>query len=369
MPIQEPIEIEITGVNNNTRGPLSPLEIGGSGVRQHFYPQEFSGKNTAKNQKSHSVQFVIKDINTTGSFENEENNNTNIVELPTTANFINQVGEKLSSETIKSIGISLKSGLRLAPKTDKVVAYITLYMPDTLNATYNATYDEMSLTSDLGSLVTTLRSIDSAVGNIKGGDFSSIQSSLSSLGNSIGKDPNALQAIVSGLDVLGQGIPGVDSQNLATLLQKAQGFALNPQLQMIYRGTALRTFQLVFNFTPKNSGESQQINDIIDCFRFFSAPSLSNSNVSSNNNQNMFLIPPSIFELSFNINGTESRYLPKYGDCILASVDVNHSPNGLAVFTDGSMVQTQLTLSFKELDILTRDKISKSFKDVKDGAR
>jgi len=45
----------------------------------------------------------------------------------------------------------------------------------------------------------------------------------------------------------------------------------------------------------------------------------------------------------------------KYGDCVLTNVEVNHAPNGFSAFTDGSMVQTQLNLSFKELNILTRD--------------
>ena len=74
----------------------------------------------------------------------------------------------------------------------------------------------------------------------------------------------------------------------------------------------------------------------------------------------MFLIPPAVFNLSFFINGTESTILPKYGDCVLESIDINNAPNGLAVYDNGSMVQTQLNLSFKEMDILTRDKINEN---------
>jgi hypothetical protein len=39
----------------------------------------------------------------------------------------------------------------------------------------------------------------------------------------------------------------------------------------------------------------------------------------------------------------------------LDNLDINHAPNGFAAYGDGSMVQTTLELSFKEMDILTRD--------------
>ena len=69
----------------------------------------------------------------------------------------------------------------------------------------------------------------------------------------------------------------------------------------------------------------------------------------------MFLTPPSVFGIQFYVNGQESTVLPKYGKCVLTSIDVNDSPNGFAAYDDGSMVQRQVNLSFKELDMLTRD--------------
>ena len=69
----------------------------------------------------------------------------------------------------------------------------------------------------------------------------------------------------------------------------------------------------------------------------------------------MFLIPPSLFDIEFYVNEKRSEYLPRYGRCILDNMDVNHAPNGFAAYGDGSMVQTTLELSFKEMDILTRD--------------
>ena len=87
-------------------------------------------------------------------------------------------------------------------------------MPDSLVARYDAQYDEMSLTKDLGTAITTLRAIDSTL-NAGGG------------GNGVTGNPAVVQAAVG----LVPNIQGVNVENLGTLLQRAQGYALNPQLK------------------------------------------------------------------------------------------------------------------------------------------
>jgi hypothetical protein len=210
------------------------------------------------------------------------------------------------------------------------------------------------LTKDLGAAVTTLRAIDAAGADALGG-------------NGIGGSPAAVQAVVSGSELFGAGVKGVNTEALGTLLQRAQGFALNPQLQMIYRGTGLRTFNLSFTFTPKSKDEAQAVNNIINQFRFYASPSLGQrvGDTTTATTNSMFLIPPSLFDVEFYVNGGRSEYLPRYGRCILDNLDINHAPNGFAAYDDGSMVQTTLELAFKEMDILTRD----SFEDASNPRR
>jgi len=202
----------------------------------------------------------------------------------------------------------------------------------------------MSLTKDLGQTVQTLRAIDSSLKTGTNFNFDQIK------GNNLGTDPGTIQAATNIASNLGGG--GVNFENIGSLLLKAQGYALNPQVQMIYRGTGLRTFQLTFTFTPKSKNEADKVNSIINQFRFYSSPSLASP---GNPTNSMFLIPPSQFDIQFFVNGQESNVLPKYGKCVLTSIDINDSPNGFAVYDDGSMVQRQVNLSFKELDMLTRD--------------
>jgi hypothetical protein len=362
------------------KGPLSALETK-DGLSILKYPSGLGEKTpNNKNQKTHWVTFTVKEISQISSFIGGKD----ALQLPKSGEALQSLGASLKESTIagtftniltgglsgsisnlagdvaNTVGGFLTTGISIAPQYDETVCYISLYMPDTLNVTYNAQYEEMSLTQDLGPLLTTLRSVDSVVGGVNAEEGGIIGRIKKYLGNDAGKDPALLQAISSGLDLAGLNIPGVNTQNLATLLQKAQGFALNPQLQMVYRGTGLREFQLSFTFTPKSKTEAQNVNEIINRFRFYASPALSDASENSSSNKNMFLIPPSIFKVSFYVNGKESDVLAKYGDCVLTTIDVNNTPNGFSVFEeDGSMAQIQLNLSFKELDILTRDKINK----------
>jgi hypothetical protein len=352
-------------------GPLKALEEY-AGLSILRYPEDLAPiSKSGKNNKNHWVTFTIKDIDPAeiGSGNTAQNPTVIVTNSGTggavltgaatalgTGNALEGLKTGVTAGIINALIPS--KGLSISPQTKEVKSVISLYMPDTLTSSYDANYEEMSLASDLGTLLPTLR----AIGSAGEGNEGLIQSILEGKGNQLGSDPSVISAATGLLQTGGIDIPGVDVANLGTLLQRAEGYAINPQVQMIYRGTNLRSFNLDFTLTPKSQSEAARINDIIQQFRFYSLPTLGQKigNVTNSTTNSMYLIPPSIFNIQFYVNGVESPYLAKYGDCILESVQVNQAPNGFAVFRDGSMVQTQLSLSFREMNILTRDNINDS---------
>jgi hypothetical protein len=221
-------------------------------------------------------------------------------------------------------------------------------------STYGATYDSLSITGDLGSSVKGIQALKSGADSLS--DATKMNGNASSL------SPATITLLSS---VLGNRAEkaGVNLQNVGDLLLKAQGFGVNPQLQMLYRGTNFRSFQLSFMFSPKNETEAETVNKIINTLRYHFSPTMAVGNVSSNDS--MFLIPPSIFNIQFKLNSNENKFLPKYGDCVLESIDVDNAPNGFAVYDrgptgqgEGAPVQTRLTLQFKEIVIVDRGMIN-----------
>jgi hypothetical protein len=363
-------------LGNLAKGPLNAL-FAGSGVETLKYPSDLATDPT----KSHFVSFSVKEIVPAGFTSSNGTIDGNSLGLGGLTRAVSAVGKAISSASgasgltgLLSAGINLSSslsevgsyldsaatslgqgvtkGLAITPRTTNPRAVISLYMPDTLNASYNSQYNTLDLATDTG-IVQSLRQISQLAGKTIGGlDFGSLdgfKKSAVSAGNVISTDPNALDLVTklaSSKINLGQ---------TGTVLLKGQGYAVNPQVQMIYQGVSLREFQLSFVFTPKSADDSKQIDAIIRMFKYHSLPSLQAGSQTSTDS--MFLVAPSIFNVDFLINSSQNIYLPKYGDCVLENIDVNYAPNGFAAFDSGAPVQTTLTLSFKETEILDKQKI------------
>ena len=253
-------------------------------------------------------------------------------------------GADIFSSTV--VGQTLKEGLSISPQTTNPRAVISLYMPDTLNAGYHSSYDTPSLEEAFGSTIQGLRSLSKTAGQFaQGADLKSVISS----------DPGVinLQAKLAGLAA---GLAGGDAKTTQALVLQAKGYAINPQVQMLYRGIELRSFQLSFIFTPKSADETEQVDKIISMFKYYSSPALQAG--AQTQTDSMFLIPPALFNVNFMINNGENRYLPKYGDCVLDSLEVNYAPNGWSSFESGAPVQTTLSLNFRETQIIDKTKLT-----------
>jgi len=313
---------------NALQGPLASLYRNNNKLDTILqYPSDLGSPT-----KNHYVKFWVKQIIP-----------QNATVTTTTTN------ESVKSGTIAQPGTGQTLGtFNIQPQQTKPVACISLYMPDTLNATYNASYDELSLTNELGKNLGNLQ----AISNFLGG---------------AGKNKNSASGVASDASVnygtskvLGNiaSVAGADAQGISDINLQGGGFTVNPQLQVLYRGIGFRQFQLSFLFTPASHDEALTVNKIIAAFKYHFAPDLLTASQSDNG---MFFIPPSYFSVEFMINNQENVYLPKYGDCVLADIDVNYAPNGFAAHTDGAPVQTQLNLVFKEIEIVTKGKLQAGY--------
>ena len=66
---------------------------------------------------------------------------------------------------------------------------------------------------------------------------------------------------------------------------------------------------------------------------------------------------PAVFEISFYNGHRENTNLPKIGKCALTNVGVSYGGDKFTTFdgTGGAPVQADLTLQFKEMELLDRD--------------
>lgn len=224
------------------------------------------------------------------------------------------------------------SSAAFSEEKDKLAATISLYMPDTVNFQYGASYDGSQ--SLLGIAESTLGTISSV-----------ISAGTSGLG--------AAGAIVSGIAKLPSLALSAAQSPLARLALSTQGLAINPKQQMLFTGIDFRTYQMVFTFTPYSRDEANEVKNIIRTFKQHAAPRLVTG-------AGMFWVPPSIFKLDFLFNGKKNPNVSKVAESVIESIDVNYSPNGQwSAHGDGAPIQTVLTINFKEIKLIHRDMIEK----------
>ena len=232
--------------------------------------------------------------------------------------------------------------------TRRITDSIALYLPPSVRDTTTAEYENMS-TGLLGMFAG------------KGLDFTK---------DFINKDFDAAsaEALDAGADFMAEvakrsGAAFIDalagSDSSLALLNRGLGQADNPFMEVLFTTMGVREFTYNFNFAPRNSDETTEIQQIIQLFRFHMAPEMQKAN-------SRYLTLPSEFDIHYMFKGPEGQglendYFNRITTCVLVSVDVNYTPNGVRSFEDGSPTQIQMGLTFRETEILTKEKINQGY--------
>ena len=141
---------------------------------------------------------------------------------------------------------------------------------------------------------------------------------------------------------------GVDGQ---ALLSRTTGQVLNPNMELLFKGPALRPFSFKFQLSPRDKDEANEVIKIMRFFKQGGAPIRSKSN--------LFLKSPHIFRIKYVRMGEKGelhRGLNAFKTCALQSFGVNYTPTGnYATYSDGVMVSYDITMSFSEITPIFND--------------
>ena len=378
-------DIKVTSVTTNStaadrRGSFSPLsglsktlgistfqypsDLGTDGSKKHYVtflakeivPQTYAitggtKEILVKGGNFVSAQYAAAKVEATnalgvglGETATQEAVTSNVVNNDQTTTNLIESGKSFA----KSVQENINNLVNIKKNRRAINSIIALYMPDTLQTTYKADYASFSLRDELAGPLNNIRSVASIA-----------QAGLNAPGNPIDAMSSDPAAIKFALDTLFGG------KDLSSGVLQTQGYASNPQLQMIYHGAPFRSFTLNFVFTPKSMAEARDVEKIIYEFKYYAAPELKTAGQSNS----MFLIPPALFEIKFYYDGSENTKLPKYADCVLEDIQIDYAPNGFAAHIDGAPVQTHLSLSFHEVEIVDKARLSKGYYNFEDGLR
>ena len=215
----------------------------------------------------------------------------------------------------------------------RIRSAIALHVPNQLQVRYSSTWGEEDTTSALLA-VEGISNAGGVIAKLLAGDIEGAKQSGA--------------GTVSGLANMAlTGAPGAAAVSANT------GLAANPRKEQLFKGVDFRTFQFEYQFFPRDEKESRNVQEIIKMFKFHMHPEF--ADVSK-----FLYVYPSEFDISYFTNGTENPHIHKHTSCVLTEMSVNYTPNSMFnTFADGSPVQINVQLTFKELGLLDKDKINK----------
>ena len=131
-----------------------------------------------------------------------------------------------------------------------------------------------------------------------------------------------------------------------SLLARATGAILNPNLESLFQGVKLRQFPFTFEFFPRNGREAGEVKNIIKVLKRSMSPRNNRKK-----GQGVFLKQPDIFQLQYMKGGGEHPFLNKFLPMHLTDMKINYSQSGTySTFWDGTPSHMTASCSFTEVN-------------------
>ena len=216
------------------------------------------------------------------------------------------------------------------------IGTIRLPIPSAISDTNAANYGESKLNDFYAA------GVDAVGDAIGAGGMKEFMGSLAAGGQNLAnslKEEGTRNAFNSWIQAKAVGIAGANiSPEQLMMRQSAQ--MINPNMEMLFSGPSVRSFQFLFKFTPRDQNESDEVKQIIRQFKKNMMPRFKGT----------FLKAPNIFELSYMKGASLHPFLNRFKMCALTNCSTTYTGDGTyATYHDGTPVSMTMNLSFQEL--------------------
>ena len=141
---------------------------------------------------------------------------------------------------------------------------------------------------------------------------------------------------------------------LGAAIDKGRGVSQNPNAEMVFKSVPFRSFNFPYEFAPKNEKEKDEVQRIMEIFKFHMMPEKRSEG---------YLTAPSQFQITYMYRDGANMYIPKVARCALTDMSIDYSPEGVFTTFKGddkgaAPVLTKMELIFSEMEIMTKETIA-----------
>jgi len=311
------------------------------------YINQFTNGKYQKVKNTQGVTSQLIDTGASASAGYLGGENFNVLSSLTAEGMGVPVG-KTSSKVTKKAKKAGGQNIRVKrPATKRLDTAIALYMPQQVQTTYGAKYldAEISSIAAAGGKVSDM---------IKQGT-----TELATIGQAIqGNLTDELGKKVT-LKLLGA-LDSVGITGAREAFEISQGEVIADRMELAFKNVERRAFQYTFKMIPKNSREADEIRKIVFAFKANMLPEMAKG--FSRDTMKI----PNTFNIQYMYKGKENDYIHKVSECFLENVQVTYGGDRYKTFEphsdDGAPpVETSITLAFKEIEIITRERVFEGF--------
>jgi len=221
--------------------------------------------------------------------------------------------------------------------TTKISTLIALYMPASISVSYNSKYGEQEIGAMAGAAAGV---IDAFAGRNDADASTALKGAL----NEVGKGLENMT-----MKILDTAAPGANA-----LLALEKGAIRTPRMELMFEGIGRREFSYEFTFIPKSEEEAATIKKIVYQFKYHMA-----SKYTDGTFREMDI--PSMFNIVYKYKSKDNEHLNKISTCALEGMDISYGADRFVAYEGGVPQTTKISLKFKEMEIITKDKIAQGW--------
>jgi hypothetical protein len=242
----------------------------------------------------------------------------------------NVVKEKYTGKSSNSLQLAKKA-------TTRIETMIALYMPPSISVKYESKYGEQNI----GAMAA---AGEGAIAAFAGRGGATVGTAIKGAG------AEAKSAVSLGVQNATNAV--FDGAKAVVALEK--GAIRTPRMELMFEGVGRRQFSYEFVFIPKDESEAEEIEKIVKQFKFHMA-----SRYTDETFREMEI--PSMFNIRYMHRNAENTHLNKISTCALENMEVSYGSERFVAYEGGRPQTTKITLAFKEMEIITKDKIAQGF--------
>ena len=247
----------------------------------------------------------------------------------------------------------LNNSIQLAQNaTTKLSSTIALYMPASVSVSYASKYGDQ----EIGVLAETGAAAIKNFMETQGSTVDKLQAAATAGIEGAGQGMKQ-----AGIKVLDQAAPGA-----AALIAIHRGKIITPRMELMFEGIGRREFSYVFTMIPKSAEEAKHIEKIVTRFKHAMAANYSTADfdiagAGSGADGVREMDIPSFFDIEYMYKTKKNDHLNKISTCVLTRMDVEYGAERFKTYAGGVPQTTKISLSFAELNIITKKHIEAGY--------